>query len=717
MSPRTRVLLLVVIMSGIAVGATGITLSALYSAAFEEEKARLLETAQSQARMMEAIARFDMQYSEQDIAGGAFAATLLQVFDAHSRFEGFGETGEFTLAKRDGDEIVFLLSHRHKDLNSPEPVLFNSDIAEPMRWALSGKSGTVIGLDYRGVEVLAAYEPVGVLDLGIVAKIDLAEIHAPFIKAGFLTAAIGLLIIIIGTLLFLRISDPMIRRLEESEERLRYALDGAQDGVWDWNIKTDYVIYSERWASMLGYKPIEIEPTFDFLNGLVHPDDNSSFKKAINDHLENKTPFFGIGLRMKAKSGAWKWILSRGRIMEKDARGKPLRMIGTHQDITERKMTEDALSLQSEIAMNMSEGIYLVRASDGIIVYTNPKFEKMFGYAPGEMIGKHFSIVSYPAEESQDETVMQIIKFKEEHGAWVGESRNIKKDGTPFWNYASVSMFDHPDYGKVMVAVHTDITARKQAEAERMEMVAELEMKQAEMERFNYTISHELKSPIITIRGFIGLLERDIDARDMKRVRADMARIAEAAGNQQQMIEELLKLSRAGLVIGEEKEVSLGDIARQAIELVTAQIKKHRIKVKISPDLPVVRGDPVRLREVFQNLVENAAKFMGDQPGPHIEIGVRNDTPEPVFYVRDNGMGIETEYHSRIFDIFEQLDQEFDGTGVGLALVKRIVEKHGGRIWAESEGAGKGASFCFTLPGALPQVTKMNGSKREEICS
>jgi signal transduction histidine kinase len=183
------------------------------------------------------------------------------------------------------------------------------------------------------------------------------------------------------------------------------------------------------------------------------------------------------------------------------------------------------------------------------------------------------------------------------------------------------------------------------------------------------------------------------------------------------MIEELLKLSRAGLVIGEEKEVSLGDIARQAIELVTAQIKKHRIKVEISPDLPVVRGDPVRLREVFQNLVENAAKFMGDQPAPHIEIGVRNDTSEPVFYVRDNGMGIETEYHSRIFDIFEQLDQEFDGSGVGLALVKRIVEKHGGRIWAESEGAGKGASFCFTLPGVLPQVTKMNGSKREEICS
>lgn len=229
------------------------------------------------------------------------------------------------------------------------------------------------------------------------------------------------------------------------------------------------------------------------------------------------------------------------------------------------------------------------------------------------------------------------------------------------------------------------------------------------MERFNYTISHELKSPIITIRGFIGLLERDIGARDMERARADAARIAEAAGHQQQMIDELLKLSRAGRVIGEEKEVSLGDIARQAIELVTAQIKEHRIEVEISADLPVVRGDPVRLREVLQNLVENAAKFMGGQPTPRIEIGVRNDTPEPVFYVRDNGMGIDAKYHSRIFDIFEQLDQEFEGDGVGLALVKRIVERHGGRIWAESEGIGKGTSFCFTLPRVLSQVIKMNG--------
>lgn len=471
MNEKRRIIALIIILAVSIIVIASVTIFLLYRVAFEGQKARLAETAQSRARMMEAVARFDMQYSDQDIAGGAFAATLLQVFDAHSRFEGFGETGEFTLAERDGDEIVFLLSHRHRGsedagIESPlsRPIPFNSDIAEPMRRALSGESGIIVGLDYRGVRVLAAHEPVDVLNLGIVAKIDLSEIRAPFIKAGLLAAGIGLLIILIGTLLFLRISDPMIRRLGESEQRLRYALEGAQDGVWDWNVKTGNVIYSERWASMLGYDLDEIEPTFSSAEKLCHPDDNSRVTKAINDHLEKKTLFYTVELRMKAKSGVWKWILSRGRVMEWDTRGKPLRMIGTHHDITERKMTEDALRLQSEIAVNMSEGVYLVRASDGIIVYTNPKFEEIFGYGPGEMIGKHVSIVDFPAEKRPEETATDLMKILDEHGAWVGEIRNIKKDGTPFWSYASVSMFDHPDYGKVLVAVHTDITARKQAE-------------------------------------------------------------------------------------------------------------------------------------------------------------------------------------------------------------------------------------------------------------
>jgi hypothetical protein len=145
---------------------------------------------------MEAVARFDAEYSTEDVPGGAFAATLGQIRDAHARSQGFGETGEFTLAKKEGDQIVFLLSHRHYDLESPEPIAFASNLAEPMRRALSGESGTVVALDYRGERVLAAYEPVAILDLGIVAKIDLAEIRAPYVNAALLIGGAFSLILV-----------------------------------------------------------------------------------------------------------------------------------------------------------------------------------------------------------------------------------------------------------------------------------------------------------------------------------------------------------------------------------------------------------------------------------------------------------------------------------------------------------------------------------------
>ena len=221
MSERKRMFFLILIMVTVSLVVVGITIYVLYGTAFEEQRERLVETAQSQARLIEAVGRFDAIYSKEDYPGGAMAATLSQITDAHKQYHGFGKTGEFTLARREGDNIVFLLRHRHHDLEHPRPVPFDSELAEPMRLALSGKSGTVVGLDYRGETVLAAYEPVTVLDLGIVAKIDLAEIRGPFVRAGIIAISSALLVVLVGAVLFLRISNPMIRRLEESEVRLQ----------------------------------------------------------------------------------------------------------------------------------------------------------------------------------------------------------------------------------------------------------------------------------------------------------------------------------------------------------------------------------------------------------------------------------------------------------------------------------------------------------------
>ncbi len=189
-----------------------VSITILYAAAFNEEKQRLRELSQSQARLIESIARFDSKYSK-NFPGPPHEATISQIIDAHRNYIGFGETGEFTLARRNGDQIEFILALRHYDLENPNPVPFESKIAEPMRRALSGQSGTVVGLDYRGEQVLAAYEPVAVLNLGIVAKIDLREIRQPFVRAGLWALAISSGFILIAVAVFLRVTRPISKRL------------------------------------------------------------------------------------------------------------------------------------------------------------------------------------------------------------------------------------------------------------------------------------------------------------------------------------------------------------------------------------------------------------------------------------------------------------------------------------------------------------------------
>jgi PAS domain S-box-containing protein len=228
MGENKRVLWLVLIMASASLTVAGVAITMLYRAAFEEERARLVETAQSQARLIEAVARFDAIYS-QNYPGGSEDATLSQITDAHERYRGFGDTGEFTLARRVGDNIVFLLSHRHHDLENPEPIPFDSELAEPMRRALSGMQGTVIGLDYRGELVLAAHEPVGELNLGIVAKIDLAEVRSPFMRAGGIAVIIAMLVVLIGATLFLRITSPIMRRLKEHSQHLSRMVGELQE--------------------------------------------------------------------------------------------------------------------------------------------------------------------------------------------------------------------------------------------------------------------------------------------------------------------------------------------------------------------------------------------------------------------------------------------------------------------------------------------------------
>jgi len=248
------------------------------------------------------------------------------------------------------------------------------------------------------------------------------------------------------------------------------------------------------------------------------------------------------------------------------------------------------------------------------------------------------------------------------------------------------------------VSLSEELAWRRQAQEEKERLIAELEDKHAEMERFTYTVSHDLKSPLFTIQGFVGLLERDAAAGNREQMEEDLRRIRSAAGKMQQLLDELLELSRIGRIANVPEPTPLGELAEEAVELVAARIAERSVEVVIEPDLPTVVADRRRLFEVFQNLIENAVKFMGDQPRPRIEIGARKEGGETVCWVRDNGRGIEPAYLEKVFGLFERLEQGGEGTGIGLAIVERVIELHGGRVWVDSEGAGRGATFCFTLP-------------------
>jgi signal transduction histidine kinase len=245
--------------------------------------------------------------------------------------------------------------------------------------------------------------------------------------------------------------------------------------------------------------------------------------------------------------------------------------------------------------------------------------------------------------------------------------------------------------------IFQDISQRKKAEAEREALILALESKNAELEQFTYTVSHDLKSPLVTISGFLGYLEKDAMAGDMPRVRKDITRIIESTDKMQRLLRELLELSRIGRMKNPSELISFNAVVDEALKLIDGQLQAARPVINVMPDMPPVYGDHLRLVEVVQNLVDNAIKFSSHKEDAHIKIGMRVDNNERVFYVSDNGIGIAPAYHERVFGLFNKLDPAIEGTGIGLTLVKRIIEIHDGRIWIESQGNGTGTTFCFTL--------------------
>jgi PAS domain S-box-containing protein len=366
------------------------------------------------------------------------------------------------------------------------------------------------------------------------------------------------------------------------------------------------------------------------------------------------------------------------------------------RDITERKKAEETLQMFQYSNDQASVAIYWMDP-DTKHLYVNDQACRSLGYTREELLDMYLWDIDPVYPKEQWNSNLERFRENRQGGSEHVETFHRRKDGTIF----PVEVFSRHLWlgeNEFHVAFVQDITERKQIETERENLIQKLEMQNAELERFAYTVSHDLKSPLITIGGFLGLLEEDALKGDIKKLKEDIQRINNATNKMQKLMDELLELSRIGRLMNPPEDIPFHEIVLDALERLEGQIKAGQVQVEVSGDLPIVHGDRIRLVEVIQNLVGNGIKFMGNQPKPKIEIGVKKEKEEEIFFVRDNGIGISPKYHELIFGLFNKLDQQINGTGIGLALVKRIIEVHGGKIWIESE-PGKGATFYFTLPG------------------
>ncbi len=233
---------------------------------------------------------------------------------------------------------------------------------------------------------------------------------------------------------------------------------------------------------------------------------------------------------------------------------------------------------------------------------------------------------------------------------------------------------------------------------EKSRLVEELEIKNTELERFTYTVSHDLRSPLVTIKGFLGVLTEDLNKQNLENASSYIKRISNASDKMQNLLTGLLELSRIGRVINPSENIDINRLVNTVLELLSGIINTRNVNIEVMHGMPHVYGDRQRLMEVFQNLIENSVKYFGGQENPKITIGYEKIENKTCFFVKDNGIGIDMKYKDKIFNLFDQLNHTSEGTGVGLALVKRIIEFHGGEIKVYSEGINKGAKFYFSLP-------------------
>ncbi|MCE0523014.1 MAG: PAS domain S-box protein [Methylacidiphilales bacterium] len=410
-------------------------------------------------------------------------------------------------------------------------------------------------------------------------------------------------------------------------------------------------------------------------------------------------------IKNRAKDGSYYWV-DTTIVPFLNEQGKPRQYVAIRADITERKLAEEA-SAQLAAIVNSSNDAIIGKDLNSIITNWNLGAERLFGYSAHEMIGSSITRL-IPVDRLQEE--MQIIN-QVKNGEIVEhfDTRRKAKDGRLIDISVTVSPIKDKT-GKIVGAskVARDITERKRVEREILELntrleqrvaerTAELEAANKELEAFSYSVSHDLRAPLRAVDGFSQALVEDFGELLPDRGRHYVRTIREGAQRMGRLIDDLLTFSRLGRAALKKQEVNTGKLVSQVLEDLNSQREGRKIDLRIG-DLPPCQGDPALLTQVWINLLSNAIKYTRQREIAVIEIGCKKEWEKTTYFVRDNGAGFDMQFARKLFGVFQRLHRldEFEGTGVGLAIVQRVIHRHGGSVWAEAE-VDRGAAFYFTL--------------------
>lgn len=477
--------------------------------------------------------------------------------------------------------------------------------------------------------------------------------------------------------------DELVQRIPNGVYTFRVLADGT--------MKFEYL--SPRLCRIIGVKAEDMIEDAGYAFALAHPEDREGLQQATIDATRLMTTFHWEG-RFVVR-GEIRWICLDAeptRTAERDVLWN-----GVLSDISDRKLSEEKLKVSEELYRHLTElapNAITVADLSANIMMLNPKSIRLFGLAEEtDAVGRSvFEWVAPNSLEAARQAFEQLFQIELITDL---ELTLKREDGSEFIGEVSASLLRNPNgVPRLVIITIADISVRKQAQKQ-------LQMKNDDMEQFLYTVSHDLRSPLVTVKAFLGYLEADMESGNRERVGQDLQFIHSAADRMKLLLDELLELSRVDRVENPPVNTSLIQISHEVLDVLAGVVNDRKIELCLpGADVPLF-GDRPRFCQIWQNLIENAIKYSHGCDRPRVEIGFRNSAEETEFFVKDNGIGIDPLYQDRIFSMFEKLDPGSPGAGIGLAMVRRIIEKFGGRIWVESGGCNTGSCFYFTLPTAV----------------